>query len=680
MSLYLRKHAVPLFFLVSISFIGSAQKLTKKELLTEISKRKKIQNFSAKDTTYLNLLNKLAIELRYYKPDSSLIVFNQILKNSKSTNFKIGKGNALLGIGTIYSDAGNSDKAIAKYLEALKTANTTNNDKLPVLIKNNLGEEYLYMGNYAKALNIFLLAIEEGEKIDYKSMLSVLSENVAALYFYQEDFESALAWYKKVIIINKEIGDAMFMAESLSNLASVHLNMKNYELALLNINKSITVFEKNQELDWLAYSYGVKANIYLKQNKNTWAIYWYKQANLLHKKIDDERGRIDILNGLAKAHLAKQNTRIAKTYALEAFDVAVKIKALKRQKECSNTLYLIEKELEDYNSALKYHEVFKNLSDTLSKDKAKKSLAILKNKMEFEKEKENLVISNKESLEKQKGYTTAALIILAILIITIFSIVRNSKIQKRLNSELNLKKDTLEQREMQLNGINKTKDKLFSIIGHDLRGPVGALQSLLKLFNRGDVKKDELLAFIPKLNHDIDHIAFTLNNLLSWGQTQMNGTITRPSKIALKTIVKDNISLLKEIAENKSIKIINKVSKKSKAWSDENQIDIVIRNLISNALKFTPNNGMVTIAADEKNDFWVISVNDTGIGITKEAKEKLFTESSNRTTYGTNNEKGTGLGLSLCKEMVGNNGGEIWIESLPNKGATFYFTLPKHNA
>jgi signal transduction histidine kinase len=111
--------------------------------------------------------------------------------------------------------------------------------------------------------------------------------------------------------------------------------------------------------------------------------------------------------------------------------------------------------------------------------------------------------------------------------------------------------------------------------------------------------------------------------------------------------------------------------------ADENQIDVVVRNLISNAIKFTPKNGLITLHGEEMETHWKIKIRDTGIGMDEKTLKKLFKENSNITTYGTNNEKGTGLGLSLCKEMVEKNRGEIWVESAPQKGSTFYFTVPK---
>jgi signal transduction histidine kinase len=157
----------------------------------------------------------------------------------------------------------------------------------------------------------------------------------------------------------------------------------------------------------------------------------------------------------------------------------------------------------------------------------------------------------------------------------------------------------------------------------------------------------------------------------------MNGSVTRPAVIPVENIVGDNFNLLSEIAEAKSIKLVSNVPSNTLAWVDGDQLDIVIRNLISNALKFTKANGLVSVAAQERTDHWEIAVRDTGIGMPKETVEKIFSKNTNITTYGTNNEKGTGLGLSLCKEMVEKNNGTIWVDSSPQQGSCFYFTVPK---
>lgn len=631
----------------------------------------------SKDTVYIDKLLSLGYHMRFYKADSLEILATQALDLSKKVNYQTGESQALIRLGDFFSDKGDFNKAVDFYNNGLSIAREINNTGLTLRTLNNLAGEYAYMGDYARALSGYLDGIELAEEADNKEMLSIMNENIANLYASQKDYDHSLLFFKKVMKINTAIGNEVIMGETLSNLASVYAEMGSMDYAMFNINKSIAIFEKRNIPDWLAYAYEIKGKVYLKQKNYKWALYWYNQSEMLHKKLDDDRGRIDLFNGMAEAYLGMNEDSLSEKYALEAFEISSNIQFMEGIEKCARTLYKINKNNNSFETALKYHEIFQQLSDTLSRNENQKSLTLLKTKIEYDKQKQVLMEENEKALAEQARYVNAALVILMIFIIITLLVHRAEKVQKKLNAELKGKKSILEVREKELSENVETKNKLFSIIGHDLRGPIGALQGILKLFKDGEIDKNEFLGFIPKLTDDVDHISFTLNNLLSWGQTQMNGAVTKPSAVALESLVVENINLLTEVAKNKSIKIKNEIGENVTVWTDSNQIDIVIRNLISNALKFTPENGIITLRAEEHKDQWQISVQDTGVGIDKPTIEKLFTKSSNVTTYGTNNEKGTGLGLSLCKEMVEKNNGSIWVESKLRIGSCFYFTLPK---
>ncbi|MGB5818917.1 MAG: tetratricopeptide repeat-containing sensor histidine kinase [Saonia sp.] len=674
---YLKKFALPFLFAICCSLPSSAQHKKKDSIQATIKSLKKIKGFSVKDTIYIDLLNELGTELRYYNTDSLLLLSQQALKYSKSATYKKGESESFMYLGGYYSDKGDISKAISCFNKALLIADEINASNLKIRILNNLAQEYAYNGDYAKAFNGFLKGIDLATKEDNKLMLSIMNENIANLYVTQKDYEQALVFHRKVKKINDGIGNDIYSAESMSNVASIYADMGKLDYAMFNVNKSIAIFEKHKIMDWLAYAYEIKGKVYLKQENYKWALYWYNQSNMLHQKLDDDRAKIDLYNGMAEAYLGQNKDSISEQFALKAFEISTKIKAMEGTKKCAKTLYTLSKNKQDYATALKYHEIFQKLSDTLSRSEGKKSMTMLNTKIEYEQQKEALIVANEKSLAKQQKYLNVAYAVVFVFIVVTILVRRNNSIQKKLNSALKVKKQVLEKREDELKELNETKTKLFSIIGHDLRGPIGALQGLLKLFKEGEIKKDEFLGFIPKLRHDVDHLSFTLNNLLSWGQTQMNGALTKPTVVPLENLVAENINLLSEISNGKCIKITNSLPENTLIWSDANQIDIVVRNLISNALKFTPKNGMVTIDAQEKNDHWVISVRDTGVGMDKITQEKIFAKGSNVTTYGTNNEKGTGLGLSLCKEMIEKNNGIIWVESILRKGSCFYFTLPK---
>lgn len=650
---------------------------SRKSLLVEIRAMERMAGFSVQDTAYINRLVDLAGAIRYYNSDSLYTLASQTIEYSKKARYDKGECRGYLRMGDYFSDRGANDKALDYYRMGLEMTREHDFEELRLKILSNMAGEFGYKGDYGSALNHYLEALELAEADENLLMQSIINENIANLYGEQKDYEQCLAYYKKVKRINKSIGNEIIEAETLSNLASLYADMGQLEYAMFNVNQSIDVFEHHRILDWLAFAYETKGKIYLKEHNYKWALYWYNQSEMLHGQIDDDRSRIDLLNGMAKAHLAKGNDSLATHYANVAFDLSKKINSRDGTRDCAQTLYRVYRKNEDYATALAYHEFFQQLSDSLSKTENQQSLNLHKAKTQYEQQKAALIAASDLELSRQKRYIRIGWVLLFIALVILYLVFRSKKLQKRLTEELLEKKDILERRKEELVANNETKTKLFSIIGHDLRGPIGALKGLLDMFRDGEVSQEEFKVFIPKLRSDVDHICFTLNNLLSWGNTQLNGSVTKPASISLAGIVQENINLLAEQAQKKSIRMVSEVDENTLIWADPNQVDIVVRNLISNALKFTPHHGMVTITATEENRHWEIAIRDTGVGMDRVTLERLFKDKDTTSTYGTDNEKGTGLGLSLCSEMVEKNKGKIWAESIPRKGSTFYFTLPK---
>ena len=666
-----------LFFFYLIAISGSHAQHTN-FISPRLNTGKNIpQQTYAKDTTYIHKLIDKAAGLRYHHTDSVKVLAIKTLQLSEEISYTRGEINARILLGAYYSDKGKSKKAISEIENARKMSKDGGYKDLETKTLNDLANELGYNGKYAQSLKTYLEGIELAKETNNQVMLSILYENVANVYADQKDFDEALQYHNLVKKLNEELQNDVFMAETNSNLASVYADMGKLDYAMFHVNKSIATFEKENIIEWLAYAYEIKGKTYLKEGDYKWSLYWYRQGELLQKKIHDDRGKIDLYNGIAEAYLGQQQDSLSEDYALRSMALAERINYLDGQLKCAELLYRLSKNKEDLLCALEYHEMYQDLFDTLSKNKSRMSMELLKTKTAYERQKELLISENDKALAKQRRYINLTLFIIFIIGLIAFLMFRSRKIHQRLNVELNAQKDILEEREKQLQESNATKTKLFSIIGHDLRGPIGALQGLLNMVVHGDMSKEEFLGLIPKLRHDIDHISFTLNNLLSWGHTQMNGAITKPGLLTLETIVDENINLLSEQASSKSIRMTSHLPGNTHSWADYNQIDIVLRNLISNAIKFTPENGMITIGGKEFEKHWEISVRDTGVGMTEEVRKQLFSNSTHTSTNGTHNEKGTGLGLSLCKEMVEKNQGRIWVESTPRKGSCFYFTLPK---
>jgi ligand-binding sensor domain-containing protein/signal transduction histidine kinase len=230
----------------------------------------------------------------------------------------------------------------------------------------------------------------------------------------------------------------------------------------------------------------------------------------------------------------------------------------------------------------------------------------------------------------------------------------------------------------ELNELNASKDKFFSIIAHDLKNPfntiIGFSEMLKEEITSGDLDKSGVIAAM--IYNSATQTFSLLENLLEWANSQRGKISFTPTPLKISEIFKEDFRILNGMAYRKNIEFINLLPDDLTIFADKNMIKTILRNLISNAIKFTHINGKVEIAASIDNKQVEISVSDSGIGMTKETMAKLFRIDSNLSTHGTENEKGTGLGLILCKEFVEKHRGKIWVESEPGKGSIFRFTLP----
>lgn len=240
--------------------------------------------------------------------------------------------------------------------------------------------------------------------------------------------------------------------------------------------------------------------------------------------------------------------------------------------------------------------------------------------------------------------------------------------------------EKLKEQADELKVLNQLKDRIFSIISHDLRSPLATLQSLLGILEQGYLSEAEFKSFIPLLSKDLGYTSHLLDNLLHWSKSQLKGEGISPENFDLGTKINNELSMAEKRAGEKGIVIENLVHQGSTTlFADKNMIALVLRNLIGNAIKFCNEGDKITISSSFNSDnLALISVMDTGVGISKESVIKIWGNTT-FSTIGTNEEKGTGLGLKICNDFVVKNGGKLWVESRPGEGTTFYFTIPQTN-
>lgn len=234
------------------------------------------------------------------------------------------------------------------------------------------------------------------------------------------------------------------------------------------------------------------------------------------------------------------------------------------------------------------------------------------------------------------------------------------------------------QSEDNLQALNQLKDRLFSIISHDLRSPLNTLLSIITLTNEGQLTEEELKSFLPEISKNLGYTTGLVNNLLQWSKSQLKGEVMQPLSINFQKKADTVIELFQKSASDKKITISNTIPPHITGYADRDMIQAVLRNLISNAIKFCNYGGHISISGTSDMEQTTICVADDGVGIDATGLNKIFGLET-FTTRGTINEQGTGLGLLLCKDFVEKNKGKIWVESTPGQGSKFYFSLPKES-
>ncbi|MBE9489580.1 MAG: HAMP domain-containing histidine kinase, partial [Bacteroidetes bacterium] len=340
----------------------------------------------------------------------------------------------------------------------------------------------------------------------------------------------------------------------------------------------------------------------------------------------------------------------------------------------------------DYRRAFNWQSKYHALKDKIEKDKAIPIIIEEPYKIDSSintiEIPQSIIENESNTTKKLKLYIYSLIVLLFILSAILIGILLNRKSKRayltRLEEKVktfNLDHKSLIEHNKELEESNQVKDRLFSIVSHDLKDSITSVKAFLDLLKEDSITQAEFDNLIPELSENADNAAALLLNLLNWSKSQMQNLEPKPEQFNIQEVFKEKLSLIEKKVNKKRIIIIDE-SIKDFVFADRSMIEIVIQNLLANAVKFSKIGDVITVSNRERNSNILICIEDTGVGISEENQKKLF-KKTGFTTRGTNEEKGTGLGLSICKELVELNHGRIWVESQPNMGSKFFVELPK---
>ena len=661
--------------------------------------------------------------------DMALEYYFKTLKIRKELNDKEGYAYILNNIGNIYSELKLYDQALDYHNQSLKVKKELGNKYGISTSYSNIGDVYLVMGTPEKALVYFMKVKEIAEEMKDNSNIATTLIGIGRAYIALNDYKKAEENLSNAVSIMEEIGDKAGIISANISYSKLYIHLKKYRKAITYLDKAKEPAEEEKLLSYLSEIYYNYSDIYSKTGQSSKALDYFRKYSALRdsiintdigkkitelqveqktEKVEMENRLLVEQNKVQELSLQQKNLLIYSLGAITILILTLITLLFSRFKNKQKA----NKELEEKNKSITEKNIFLQvLMDTIPNPMfytdtqgrllgCNKAFRAFHNKAEdelkgmvvydlYSKEVANACFKDNLLLRENKGMRHSELRIKLddgkehdLIFYKNTYLDSKNEFAGLLGIMLDITdrkkaEDRLKRSEKKLRELNATKDKFFSIIAHDLKNPFNVIMGFSELLSTGydHYSDDEKKKMIKNLHEASANTYKLLQNLLEWAKTQLGKITVKPEVFDLKIIADENFEVFNSVAKSKNIKIESDIPDRTLVKADKNMINTVVRNLISNAIKFTPEGGKIQISAKILNGHTEFCVADNGVGIKSEDIGKLFSISEQFRSVGTNNETGSGLGLILCKEFVEKNNGTIWVESEYRSGSKFRFVL-----
>ena len=597
----------------------------------------------------------------------------------RKTDNVIGISHCLNNMGIIHKNRGDYVEALSVYQESVLYLDSVRNALDIAQAYINMGNLFVLLGGYERALEYFGKALEISERNNYQHNISLSLSNSGVIQNKIGNYDEALKLYQRSLEVSKSLNDPVQRSNCLINIGTNYADMGEPERGLEYVQEGMEIKVELGDDRTISNCYIHLADIYSMMEEYEKAIELLNRAIPVKEQLDEPEGLIRSYLGLGNAALKQGRYGEADRMADMGLEIAREIKAM----EYIAQGYLIKREiavkLGNYRSAYQYAMQHHLYTDSLV-DKATAKAAM---EMEFrtrsrvlQQENENLKIqSNLDNLLVRKRTTVfhSILGISAALLLGFILVLYYMRRHKNTSLKLEEKNLVITKQNLKLDQVNKTKDRMMSIIAHDLRGTIGNQLTAVEVLNRieGDDKVEiDRKRLLSNLKNSASYSLELLENLLHWSRLEEGASNYHPEEVKLNTLVSNCLSLYSESAKNKELTLVRDIKETITCNFDKIMMETIYRNLISNAIKFSNPGGTITIGLNKTDGMTHFRVTDQGIGMSEEELHKL-TQNGGNTRRGTANEKGAGMGLSLVREFTKIHNGELFITSEPDKGSTF---------
>ena len=682
-------------FILLFSFSAFAQTTRVDELLGQLNK-------ANTDSAQIAIMRKLSAAYSAVDPVKKFYYANQYKILAEKNNIDSSVANAYLDMGISHGIRSNLDSALYFFKLGFKKSKEINYTNGMARSYANIGFAYDRLERKKEAVKNYEESLKIYRKLNYKKGISQNIINLGSIYFDLEEYKTAHSYFLQVLAHVKEnpkdeigLGNALFsLGNSNQKLGSLKQSMAYYK-------KSLAIREKIGDISGIALSNWGIGQIYHKEKNYTKAEQYLKFALKKNESVKNPYQETAILLSLGYNYLEQKQYQEAEKTGQLALDKSYESKSKGLTSQALKLLVDVSAAQNKFEEALKLQTNYIEIKDSLNQTKTKEGV-IINDLHRINSDNKKLERSNKQIIAKNSDYAVAIGIITFLLILVIVLLIlyykRNSEkkannnlLQKQkqeiaevneelssLNEELLKQMNIVSAQNLELEKLNAVKNKFFSIVSHDLRSPLNNLKMLFELYHTGELNKNELNDLLIKLGDTIYSTAGFLDNLLEWAKSQLEGININPSNFKLLLIVNENLNLVDSQVKAKSLNVENKISEDIYTFADQNMINIVIRNILSNAVKFCSANDTICLDAKIATNEILLSISDTGKGMDDVTKNNLF-NLSHQTSLGTCGEKGYQIGLILCRDMILQNGGKIFVESKLGSGTKFLINLPLAN-
>lgn len=627
--------------------------------------------------------------------DTSLIYFNAAKNIAGNNNALQLYSVSLTYIGKYYRVKGNFKQAMAFFQEALEIARQINDYKQIAFTLNTEGKYYIGEGNLTAALQCYQEAYNVSEKTNDKLLIADVCNHLGGLYLLTDQYEKSLEFHRKALSFRDNMNNPEGMAKSYNNIGKAYLELNNPDSALTYFKRSFEFCNKTGYKKGLIKALTNMGKVYFMKNNAFKSEQLLLQAFKISKKAGYDLGLAESSQVLGSLY----NTYATPEKALPFYETSLNYLKNLNYDELMRAnykgLYECYNAKGDYKKALHYHELLLETEKKLLNVENNRQLTILQITFNTERrEKDNQVLRKDNELKAMtiKRKSTFMWLIIVLLISSVFfclfiynrfysKIKANQKLEE-LNDKITIQNKALEKLNKELNLANDEKDKLFSIIAHELRNPLYWFQNLAEVLSKNfqTMKPEKIQKSLLSLDESAKNAFHLMDNLLHWSRSRLNRITPKMTFFSLISLVSESLKMYETIIHYKEINLVVTIPDSIEVYADFDLLSCVIRNLISNAIKYTPARGIIKIGCTIGIQFVTVIVCDTGTGIVSKNINDILKRNSQFSKPGLMQEKGSGIGLKLCKEFVELNGGEIWVTNNDEKGTRFMFTALNGNA